>query len=77
MMAAAHDTAFDGATEAIGTTTTIGIGTIGSVTPYPTQLSQHELRTLSYDVLSLMDKFLIAAFISRLEKEVSQTLHPY
>ena len=81
MMAAAHDTALNGATKA---TTMIGIGTgtIGSVTPHPTQPSHHELIMIevSYDVLSLLDDILkayIYPFISRLEREVSQTLHPY
>ena len=73
-MAAADDTTFNGAAESIGTA--IGIGTFGTVNPYPTQPSQHELMTLSYDV-SLMDRFFVAIFISRLHREVRQTLHPY
>ena len=77
-MTAAHDTSFNGVTKA---TTMIGFGpgSVGSVTLHPTQPSQHKLIMIevSYDVLSLLDDIIVAIFISRLEREVSQTLHPY
>ena len=77
-MAAAHDTPLNGATQAT-TMICFGTGTVGAVTPHPTQPSQHKLIMIevSYDVLSLLDDIIVAIFISRLEREVSQTLHPY